>query len=445
MRAALLERLGGRVDVAEKLEACAAEGYEARAAKKARVDMGGMDSASTTSSSGGGGSGNSGGSATKSSGNTLLFSFDKQPDQWKFSMSMPTEFANPSGMTANQGTGASSAFGKGRESVTLTTCWMKHSGPSFPVFALDESYEVAGMLPRSYFGVLQAHCVAHSFVFEYTGHDSFYFQEMIGLRRTTYVPISLVGADEKWELHLKHSKEKTNLFGYLVKSADMRNFIQMRANAFILQRKLPLVLDLDDTLVRVVGNEPGRYVPENGRRVVLTERVEEFLEWAQRFFEISVCSLGEQNYVDMVVQVLDPGKTRIRGINYSARSEYAHIQQSRNPRRPPKDLISLYPFVGSLRQPELLDGPPVDPIVVDDNVGMWPIDQQDNIIVVKESKAADVWNVHLFPTVQSVLAGVHAEFFRQLDAWDRVSLPPSACRLYKEHLRAELMRRIAEP
>ena len=90
------------------------------------------------------------------------------------------------------------------------------------------------------------------------------------------------------------------------------------------QRKLPLVLDLDDTLVRIVGEGNDRHVPESdvhlckshtcyvpshrltflpidgnrvvaladNRRVVLTERVHEFLDWAQNFYEISVCSLG---------------------------------------------------------------------------------------------------------------------------------------------------------
>ena len=30
----------------------------------------------------------------------------------------------------------------------------------------------------------------------------------------------------------------------------------------------------------------------DGRQVVLTDYVNEFLEWAQNYFEISVCSLG---------------------------------------------------------------------------------------------------------------------------------------------------------
>lgn len=33
-------------------------------------------------------------------------------------------------------------------------------------------------------------------------------------------------------------------------------------------------------------------VLRDGRRVVMTERVHEFLEWAQNYYDISVCSLG---------------------------------------------------------------------------------------------------------------------------------------------------------
>jgi hypothetical protein len=101
------------------------------------------------------------------------------------------------------------------------------------------------------------------------------------------------------------------------------------------------VLDLDDTLVRLVGNSPGRYVAEDqihlgifiiykasdrvrelkdGRKIVIAERVHEFLQWATKFFDISVCSLGDQSYVDMVVLVLNSESALIRGgITYSAR------------------------------------------------------------------------------------------------------------------------------
>ena len=39
--------------------------------------------------------------------------------------------------------------------------------------------------------------------------------------------------------------------------------IQDQADSLLRSRKIPLVLDLDDTLVRVVGDMPGRYVPES--------------------------------------------------------------------------------------------------------------------------------------------------------------------------------------
>jgi len=48
---------------------------------------------------------------------------------------------------------------------------------------------------------------------------------------------------------------------------------------------------------------------------------------------------------------------------------------------------------------------------------MWPPEQHDNVIVVKERKDSPVWTVNLFPMVQIVLGVVHQEFFRHYDAW----------------------------
>ena len=126
----------------------------------------------------------------------------------------------------------------------------------------------------------------------------------------------------------------------------MLRIVKEAMEGLLYSRKLPLVLDLDDTLVRLVGEGNDRHVPESdvhrckfiksihtyryimifaviffsvsadhmidlfffflefnidgnrvvslsdSRRVVLTERVHEFLDWAQNFYEISVCSLG---------------------------------------------------------------------------------------------------------------------------------------------------------
>jgi hypothetical protein len=183
------------------------------------------------------------------------------------------------------------------------------------------------------------------------------------------------------------------IFGYLVKPVELQKVIHDQAEMLLRSRKLPLVLDLDDTLVRVVGNTPGRYVPDSqaemvphrvrelrdGRKVVLAERVYEFLHWASKFFDISVCSLGDQAYVDMVVQILNSEGPVIRGgVNYSARGEYLYLKQQQNGKRTPKDLSSLYAFY------HIKDSLPIsiDPLILDDNATMWPSDQQDNIIVL---------------------------------------------------------------
>jgi hypothetical protein len=95
------------------------------------------------------------------------------------------------------------------------------------------------------------------------------------------------------------------------------------------------------------------------------------------------------------------------------------------------------------------------PLIVDDLTHMWPPDQHDNIIVVKEKKNAPVWTVSLFPMVQTALRYVHTEFFRQLDSWyikqheaESKGIPftkevPAAVGIYKEFLRNSLRDQIA--
>ncbi|KAI8928316.1 hypothetical protein BC831DRAFT_423704 [Entophlyctis helioformis] len=352
----------------------------------------------------------------------------------------------------------------GNATVTLTTLEIRPFLYAPMSFVLENEYVIEKALPRSYFIIIQQLLVQSSFVFSWPEPDHVFFQEIAGMRKSTYITLKEQRTGDRWELHLKPTKERTNIFGYLCKADDITKVIQERAKMLLLSRKLPLVLDLDDTLVRVVGNAPGRYVPESeiaqvphrvrdlqdGRKVVLTERVHEFLEWASNFFEISVCSLGDQSYVEMVINVLDPKRITdpkrniIRGIAYSARAEYVFLSQSGNPRRPPKDLLSLFAFC-VVRE---TGAPVIDPLILDDNGSMWPSDQQDNIIVVRENAQSPVWSVSLFPVVQHVLGYVHSTFFQQLDAWvqEKPAIrgpPPSATACYKEYLRRELSCKIA--
>jgi len=289
-----------------------------------------------------------------------------------------------------------------------------------------------------------------------------FFQELSGLRKTCYFRVIEETSGEVWELHLKPSKERSNLFGYLCKPAELRRKIEERSNTLARLRKIPLVLDLDDTLVRIVfsGDMSQRSVPlaqtaqvphrvkvlRDGRRIVLAEKVHEFLDYISRYYDITICSLGDQPYVDMVVQVLDPfrsdpTRSTIKGIAYSARGEYLHIAQSSTPKMPPKDVKSLFPWTALSEADHLVR---MDPIIVDDNVHMWQAEQRDSVIVARESKNAAIWNVNLVP-IQNILMAIHTEFFKQADAFvtnaDSVISPVT---VYKELLRRDLSLRIAD-
>ena len=89
----------------------------------------------------------------------------------------------------------------------------------------------------------------------------------------------------------------------------------------------------------------------------------------------------------MVVDVLDPEKTRIQRPPYSARDEYQYLSSTLEPRlsqkeeklflskRPPKDTRSLYPFC------EFPGEIVIEPLIVDDMVHTWNQDQRDSVIV----------------------------------------------------------------
>lgn len=113
---------------------------------------------------------------------------------------------------------------------------------------------------------------------------------------------------------------------------------------------------------------------------MLASRVLEFLKWAKGFFEISICSLGDLDYVNQVVKVLDPNNSLIKGVVYSARDEYLYLNSKQNSndkvRVAPKDIRSLFAYSEKCSQFLL------EPIIVDDIVNMWIPQQRDLVIVL---------------------------------------------------------------
>ncbi|OUM60322.1 hypothetical protein PIROE2DRAFT_13939, partial [Piromyces sp. E2] len=149
-----------------------------------------------------------------------------------------------------------------------------------------------------------------------------------------------------------------------------------------------------------------------------------------------------------VLQILDPNRTRILGQTYSARYEYENILRSGNPQRPAKDLGSLFSYCVTRNENRNQPGTGnALPLILDDNITAWPIEQHDNIIVVKETRNSPLWNVSLFPVVQNTLQNVYNSFFKQLDMYSsgQTKVFPSCVRCYKEFLRWELSQKISEP
>ncbi|KAJ3274808.1 Multiple epidermal growth factor-like domains protein 8 [Terramyces sp. JEL0728] len=344
-----------------------------------------------------------------------------QPNKWQPNFEIPAKY--------------------GSTMINLVTLEVFPLKPSPISFKLESNYKIEKILPRSFFGILYQLKVGHTFVFNLANLDvpNPFIQELTGMRQSTYVKIAETNTSDEWELHLKPSKGV--IFGYLCKPADIQKVIQEQADTFLRTRKLPLVLDLD-VMHRVRELK-------DGRKVVLADKVHEFLNWASNLYEISLCSLGDQTYVDMVAQILNQENQIIRGgVAYSARGEYLYLTQNESStvaRRPPKDLNSLFAFYSNRNE----ETPFVEPLILDDNATMWPLDQQDNIIVIREMVDSKVWNVALYPVVQQVLSFIHESYFKQLDAWNATDpairgTPPTSLTFYKEYMRKELSSKIAE-
>jgi hypothetical protein len=177
-----------------------------------------------------------------------------------------------------------------------------------------------------------------------------------------------------WELHLKVNPTGHELDGWVIHPLTLRSLMLDQVWSLFQANKLPLILDLDDTIVRVMNPGPSGKKqahptslnsrvddasdPEEstrshwlpcGKRVMVARDAARFLDWATMHFEVSVYSLGEQMYVDQICDLLDPQGTRIQGLRFSARQEYNYVSQGgKNKaavlRHPVKCLGSMYAF-----------------------------------------------------------------------------------------------------
>ncbi|KAI9138098.1 hypothetical protein BKA69DRAFT_1021640, partial [Paraphysoderma sedebokerense] len=156
-----------------------------------------------------------------------------------------------------------------------------------------------------------------------------------------------------------------------------------------------------------------RSLPD-GRKVVLTRGVHEFLNWCKDKFEVSICSLGDPTYVNAIKQILDPKGDTIQGIVYSALPP-TKSKITVSLEIPPKNLDALFPFC-HVKDPHFQGHGYTLPLILDDRIDTWPVQQQNNVILVQESSSSQPWNVNLHH-IQPILAEIHSTFFSQYDKY----------------------------
>jgi hypothetical protein len=110
-----------------------------------------------------------------------------QPAQWQ------PRFKLPSGYSPNE--------------VVLNTLEVAPLKNLTISFNLKKQYSIEAVLPRSYFGIIMQCSQVHNFVFsQESNQNSVFFQELTGLRQSTYVILEETDSASVWELHLKPSK-----------------------------------------------------------------------------------------------------------------------------------------------------------------------------------------------------------------------------------------------
>jgi hypothetical protein len=327
-------------------------------------------------------------------------------------------------------------------------------------FALADEYVVRGQVNRAYFSAVQNIKVGgHSIVWRCDNPTHPWYEELCGLRKAAYFTIKEVGLVGRWEMYIKPARDRQHVFGYLRQPLEIREVLVSHVFTLLKRRVLPLVLDLDDTLVRIISDEKGidavptqiaEQYPEriralkDGSRVMIAEGAEEFLDWAKQKFELQVCSVGHEEYVNAVTQVLNDNKERFFGQPYSARAEHNFLtaRQQAQPNHegkkppPPKDLESVFaycrfPFTTVAKQ--FIGQAYQMPLIVDDQTHSWPESQHDNIIVVADHHTSEVWGV-CYQEVMRTLDYVHQEVFRRLEKQQREECSGNAD-LYDEWLR----------
>ncbi|KAJ3187283.1 hypothetical protein HDU85_006570 [Gaertneriomyces sp. JEL0708] len=392
------------------------------------------------------------------------------------------------------------------------------SKPKGTTFCLEPFYKVTRVLPRSHVDTLKSMRgdIMRTFLFRnpiagvdvstLTGEGrrvAEFWRMIIGEKKSLVWEISDKEGNS-WELYVKPDEtlnkrgeppklKNIRLEGYLQRQFTLRSLLSSKVQDLISKRKLPLVLDIDDTLLRIVGSNSAKYIPterlaevdpsriltlRDGRQAVMATGLLQFLDEMKMRYEISICSVGDVDYVEQVREALEMirpnGEPRFMGVVYSARDDWLYFQgrtaeklaeraaklcrkpdgfnkelpevdklttesdskelkqveKNVNPFEiPPKDLRNVFAYYDIALQDSqfVLEDTSIrpifvlDPLIVDDCPAAWNREQQANVVQAKMKKENVeknlVWDVVLDKTIPQALHYSAAYFWPAYDAW----------------------------
>ncbi|KAJ3018620.1 UNVERIFIED_CONTAM: RNA polymerase II [Siphonaria sp. JEL0065] len=224
-------------------------------------------------------------------------------------------------------------------------------------------------------------------------------------------------AGESFDLHLhvkRISSKHAHISGILISRAEYQRAVAAHMNRVITTRKIDLVLDIDDTLLRAHrkgDSDDGKTLTalENGTFVVLADDVWKFLEFAERHFTIHLYSCGDEGYVKRVANLFNQKKRYICGKLMSGYRD-AKVQS-----RAPKSLARLFPHETESMRPEGLIV--IRALIVDDVPEVWEFQDRMSVIQPRVQQLDQVFQGGLL-RVLGILQPTIKEFWRQWDQWE---------------------------
>eukprot|EP00835_Amoeboradix_gromovi_P005917 NODE_614_length_5976_cov_0.280755.p1 type:complete len:462 gc:universal NODE_614_length_5976_cov_0.280755:4073-2688(-) len=188
-------------------------------------------------------------------------------------------------------------------------------------------------------------------------------------------------------------------------------------NSISTNNKIPLVLDLDDTVVRavsirqmdssprVIAMEQVPYITHRIKslalnhfgvnKIALATNVDIFLQQISQKYDIVVCSAGGKEYVEYVCYALDPDGIYFKEIESTRHMHEYNVDKS----LPTKDLSRLYPFcipwdhhILSANYPPIL-AMTRQVIIIDDMDKAWLSNQRSQVYLMLPT--CKIWDVDL--------------------------------------------------